>query len=278
MRSFVIPLLRLAAAAISSVSFMATLCATARANDGRSLVDQANSWSSDSEVPQALLQFRRSSGCLPEQDDSQAIFSRIDNYQLLKQVVLSTENGRVFDYAIEQALIIAGPTRLFGDLSVALSGWSGARLRSERAGLEARMRARSVLVEALSLDRSDFPEGLANQVLSEISQELGEGHTFDAVYEKYSARFAYSLPEKLQNGEVVQLALTRIGNLGRFMLFDSQQNHLPQARPEIPRSHFNRILQGTSGEVVVLGDPLSTIETVYRIIEAYVPFAELGNL
>ena len=87
------------------------------------LTRAGNSWKKGQKIPPKLLEFRSSNDgfCFPSLRGTSALFGAITNYALLWEIAfLPRVDSRVFSNSVNQALIVAGPTRFFSDLMTTL--------------------------------------------------------------------------------------------------------------------------------------------------------------
>jgi hypothetical protein len=207
-------------------------------------IQQANSWKEGDPLPKALLTYSSSHPegyCIPFPSGTEWIVHNITNYALLKRVALETNiHSRIFSNVVNRALILAGPTRFFGDLK---SEKNVPVALSEQAGVK------HVVVDSFYINFKDMPGEEAKRVLEEAKKEIEDGAAFETVYRKYCERSSYVKELHLADGKIAKQSLTKIGNLGDFVLPENGNALFSHRESWMPKTHVESLMNAKAGEV-----------------------------
>jgi hypothetical protein len=207
-------------------------------------VQQANSWSDGEPLPKVLLTYsnsRSEGSCFPSPSGTESIVHNITNYALLKRVALETNiDSRIFSNVVNRALVLAGPTRFFGDLK---SEKNVPVALSEQAGVK------HVVVDSFYINFKDMPGEEAKRVLEEAKKEIEDGAAFETVYRKYCERSSYVKELHLADGKIAKQSLTKIGNLGDFVLPENGNALFSYRESWMPKAHLESVFNAKQGEV-----------------------------
>ncbi len=201
--------------------------------------------------------------------DSQAIFSAVTNYDLLRAIISHPCDARVCDCAVKRALLLVGPRRFFHDLKETyaitpeLLSQPHHRTLQERAGLP------HVLVEGIFIDDEDMSRGEAEGVFANVAADLRAGGTFEAVRKKYQDAYEYPYTETLREGEMVILHRTRVGNYGDFVVSETEHTARPLRDADLSDGHVRPLLAGRISEIIILRDEAGRRSIFYRVRDAY---------
>jgi hypothetical protein len=229
-------------------------------------IQQANSWSDAEPLPKVLLTYSNShieGSCFPSPSGTEFIVYNITNYALLKRVALETNlDSRIFTNVVNRALVLAGPNRFFADLKTE---------KTVPASLSEQMGVKHVVVDSLYITLSDMPAEEAKRVLEEAKKKIEEGTPFQAVYQTYRERFGYVEEEDIE-GKIVKMNLTKIGNLGDFVLPENGNALFSYRESWMPITHVESLMNAKAGEARIDFDKedLSNYPTVKGTGERYV--------
>jgi hypothetical protein len=183
------------------------------------------------------------------------MFGQITNYALLREIAFRPGTDlRVFSNAVIQAVITAGPDRLFRDLAVTLKQRPKLEKRDNIELLKKQSEVRHIVVDSLYISFSEMPRDNARKVLDQISVELREGKPWHDVYWKYMEKYEHPYEQKLSNGTLIKGNRSYIGNLGDFVL-PANGNPLLSYREEwMPKKHAEKLFTAKVGEILILFD------------------------
>jgi hypothetical protein len=216
-----------------------------------------NTWKKGQKIPAKLLDYHTSNdgSCFPNPRGTDVLFGTITNYPLLWEIALLPQvDSRVFSNSVNQALIVAGPTRFFSDLATTLKERPQLEKRERIATLKKQSRVRQIVVDSLYISFADMPPEAARKVLDEISLELRQGKPWHDVYWQFMQRHEYPYEEKLRDGTVIKGNRTKIGNLGDFFLPENGNTLFSYREDWLPKNHCKKLFAASAGEILILFD------------------------
>lgn len=222
-------------------------------------------------VPPHLVNFRDDSrhwghGGGQLATDSRQMFDNIDRYPILRAVLLDPRSDpQVLELAIERALLVAGPTRVFGDVKRDAADHPTLFSRGLRRQLLQRANEPHVWVdESAFIEQSDMPRADARRVFDQMITRVREGADFDDVYVQTWREHQYVDDT---------MVLTRVGNYGNFVLSQGKPDAKPYRWLEVPQDHVTRLLATEPGDMVMLQDDREDDPSLilYHVREVYRP-------
>jgi hypothetical protein len=180
--------------------------------------------------PQALLQ----------------TYADLDNYDDLHARLLDPATSeKALPIAVERALLLAGPTRLFTDVRADAVREPVLFESGTRRSLLERSTQAHVDVDAIYIDEKDMPRSEAIKILQQVAARLAGGETLDSIYAQVQAEHSYD------DGD---LHLTRIGNMGQFVLSEQKRNAFPFRWITVPEPDVKKLLAALPGAAVICED------------------------
>jgi hypothetical protein len=242
------------------------------------LIENANNWSPGNPIPEELYRYRSRSVCQTFPDDTRVLLQEISNYDLLLALLLDSRTEQaVFDNAVEQAIVLGGPRRLFTDLASRYR--ADANLSSDRhQRLKERMGHAHALVEAVSIGHGYMTQKEARRVLEEFADELRNGRAWDDI----SQSIASEHKEKRVNQYGGIFEISKVDVHGR-VLATKWRNLSPTVPYSIvPESHIDQILSANEGDILLLEDNefvSGPRRYLWRVIESHpgVPWNVIGE-
>jgi|GEM_PF-7010067 hypothetical protein len=217
----------------------------------------SNSWKAGESLPGKLLEYHSSQdgSCFPNPRGTYVLFSAITNYPLLREIVFRPEvDLRVFSNSVNQAIVLAGPTRFFADLATTLKERPELAKRERIKTLKKQSTVRQIVVDSLYITFADMPPLEARKVLDEISLELRQEKPWHDVYWRFLEKYESPYEEKLSDGTIIKGKRTKIGNLGDFVL-PANRNQLFSYREDwMPKKHINQLFSANTGDILILFD------------------------
>ena len=228
-------------------------------------------WSPGKPIPTEALRFASSCACFASETDSAEILGDTTNYPFL--IALATEpetDPAVVDLAVDRALLLHGPTRVFADLSARYR--SNHYLRSLRVHkwIWARIQRRSVWVRGLEVQTKDFrragyAEEQAGISLMEIAQRVRRGMAWEKTQAEYGRRYHCS------NGCPLVL------DLGSYVTSEGRDEKNGGRELMVPAYHLPRLLRAKAGDVVIMTVRASASDyttgrlLLWQVLEVYSP-------
>jgi len=235
------------------------------------LAREISSWHRGDPIPTEALRYVASCGCMPLETDSGVVMDEATNYPFL--VALATDsraNPVVVDMAVERALILAGPTRVFADLSARYR--SNPYLGEHRVhrSIQARMRRRNVWVRGMAFETRDFRsagygEVHAGVAAMEIAHRLRQGANWRAIQDEYARRYHY------QNG------CPLVQDLGSFVTSEGRDEKNAGRELTVPSYHLPRLLRRQAGDADVMTVRPTAFDyttghlLLWQVLEVYEP-------
>lgn len=243
------------------------------------IVESANAWQAGMPVPPELRRFRESPTDMPTPMDSLSLISEVKNLSLLAALAIDVSaDPECREDAFTQGVYVGGPTKFFEVVERTLDTTDGERSEWVTE-LRGRMAGPHVVVDALFIDDADMSSEEAKNVLDRIEAQLTAGANWDAVYREFADEFGYRTSDR-----------TKIGNLGRFVVFNDPalgRGHYVDAGPhtitwtgeELPRrlwrlsyfdaSHLPTLIRSSMGAVVRLHSKQYHQYVLYQVREVY---------
>jgi hypothetical protein len=259
-------LLRLVSAAAIACAMAAPILA-----DDNPLVPKANAWKHGQPIPDELLRFRDSDSCMAGESDTVVVFDGITNYDLLRAILLQPSDDRVFECAVKRALSLVGPSRFFRDTQQMYATMPQLLSQSRHRMLKNHAAIPHVLVDGIFIDDRDMSRDEASSVFEKIAAELRAGRPFDTVQKKYYDAYEYAYTETLSDGAMVVLHRTRVGNYGDFVVSEAEHTARPLRLADLPAEHVRPLLNGRTGDVIILRDEKEHRSILYHVRDAYSP-------
>jgi len=210
------------------------------------LAREIDAWRPGQPLPPEALRYERFCGCNPLPTDSEVVTREANNYRFL--VALATHaktDPAVMDMAISRALLLRGPTKVFGDLSVRYRA-SPRLLKSEvHQRVQARLQRRNVWVRGIDVEpaafrRAGFTEQQAQVVLEDIGRRLHKGEDWSKLYDEYSGRY------RGKDG------YTLVGDFSSYVTSEGRDEKSGGLELLVPSYHMPRLLGARAGDVVIL--------------------------
>jgi hypothetical protein len=231
--------------------FLILICAgcgrDAVVRDGNAVeleVQKANSWVEGESISDRLLIYSNSyseASCFPSPGGTDSLVWSITNYALLKRIALIPNiDLRIFSNVVSRVLVLAGPKRFFNDMETEANV---PLLISEQASVK------HVVVDSFYINFRDMPAEEANRVLEEAKKEIEGGTPFQTVFQSYTERFGYDKTLHLPDGKIAKQSLTKIGNLGDFVLPENYNTLFSYRESWMPDAHRELVLISKEGEV-----------------------------
>jgi hypothetical protein len=174
---------------------------------------------------------------------------------LLKEITFKTNiDNRIFTNAVNQALVIAGPSRFFQDVINAVKAKPDFLHVKRIKDLQAQSQVKHVAVDSLYISYADMPEKEIKQTLASIENELRHGGSWAEVYKKWSEKLEYPWLEKLDDGKVLKGTRTKLGNLGDFVIPQNNNKLFWYRENWMPKAHIGPLFSVKQGDVLVLFD------------------------
>lgn len=181
---------------------------------------EARAWTPGKPLPAALV--RLESGPYP----TPGLYEGVENYPLLLGLVLAPEtDGRVLDFAVEKALLVAGPSRFFTDLAARYADRPELLLQDRHRFLDRRMGLLHVRVNVAYVSDEDLPPRKQEEVGLKMVGALEEGTSWEEVLRSPST---WGAPG--------------VGDLGTFVLSPSKRNARPFSDVAIAAEHRDLLL------------------------------------
>ena len=229
-------------------------------------LQEISNWKEGQPIPKELLSYRRTPGCFLIDTDTQALYQKTNNYPLLFTLIINPiADDIAFDYAVEKALLLIGPSRLFSDLNKLYLINPGLLNLSRHINLKARMKYRHVLIDTLVIDEETMPLNEAKDIFKQTQQELQNGIPWDEVNKKYADRYRYVKKTGINKG----LNLTIIGNYGDFVVSVHKFDAKPFRDIQIPANHLLPLLSSKKGDVITLYSASKKRLFQYSVREAF---------
>ena len=154
------------------------------------MVTRANAWKLGMPVPKELLRYRDStawekanllvcSDPVFRSDDSFLVFYSITNYPLLRVILFTAHDQRIFDLADKRALLVGGPRRFYDDLTAELRRQPTLLSQKRFLTLNERAHQRQVIVRMLYANNKDLSPKQADTAFKQTAADLRAGMTFD---------------------------------------------------------------------------------------------------
>jgi hypothetical protein len=199
--------------------------------------------------------------------DTLQVYGGIDSYAMLHAVILDRRaEERVLPYAIERALLLVGPGKVFGDVRRDAEREPALFAEGARRALLERTREAHVWVGGSAfIDERDMPRAEARKILERMAAEVRAGASFDAVYLRTQEEQSY--------GEGAARR-TRVGNYGEWVLSAGKRTAEPFVLwVSVPKGHVERLFEARAGETVMLEEDEGEARRVvlYYVREVYRP-------
>jgi len=205
------------------------------------------------EPPVELLRYRNDSanpidagGILAT--DTLQVYRDIESYPLIRAVILDVRaEEQVLPFAIERALLVAGPGKVFADVQQDAARQPELFASGERRKLLDRSREAHVWVSGSAfIDEKDMPRSDARKIFRQMTEQVHGGTTFDEVYTRTLGEHSYD------DGT---LRRTRIGNYGDWVVSLANPTGAPfRAWTSVPKPHIEKLLAAEAGEMLILED------------------------
>jgi hypothetical protein len=225
----------------------------------KDLVNAANQWKAGEPISFKLLEYKpaqRDGYCFPWPDGTEMLFGGITNYAFFKAVLERPATDlRILTNALGCGLRLVGPNRFFTDALAQI------RLRPElvlespaMTWIKAQAAVKHVFVDSLYISFARMKQKLAAETLDQIRSDLQRGTNWDRALRFWSWKLEYKEVEPRVDGRKVTLTLSRIGNLGDFIL-PQNENPLFSFREDwMPRAHKQKLLAAKTGDILILFD------------------------
>jgi hypothetical protein len=203
----------------------------------------AAAWTPGKAVPEELLEYRESDTCVGMPTDTGALYDSIYNVPLLLEVVRRADD-RVAEVALERALVLDGPAKIFGAVG-------DARRAAARASEPAVWVSASV-----QLDDADKHPGRAQAIMEELMQRVEDGAAFEDAYRELFDQHA------------------TLVNRGPFVLSEGHPTAMPLRNIEVPAEHVRTLLASREGDLVLMKEPTPHHGgrwVLYQVEELYTP-------
>jgi hypothetical protein len=210
------------------------------------LARDIETWVAGEPLPPEALRCVYSCGCLALPTDSDVVIREASNYPFL--VALATHpkaDTAVVAMAINRALLLRGPTKLFADLSTRF-GPAPSLLNSDvHQRVQARMRRRNVWVRGMDVEpaafrRAGFREQQAGLALEEIARRLRSGEDWSKLHDEYSRRY------RGKDG------YTLVGDFASYVTSEGRDEKDGGHEWLVPSYHLPSLLGARAGDVVIL--------------------------
>jgi len=200
------------------------------------------------------------------------IYTKISSAPLALALVLSPEtDADVLPFAIERAFQLGGPRWLFSQIACAWIEDPKLAASPQHDRLDKRMHEVHVQIDALWIDENDVDETTAHKIIEELSTRLRSGGEWNAVLAEYQEKYRVD----------ANSPMTRIGNLGDFVVSPSKRDALPFRRVSIPAAHVSKLLAAKKTDVVAIDgsaadlsapkDPKKRAWFLYRVSDRFDP-------
>lgn len=203
----------------------------------------AAAWTPGRAIPEELLEYRATDGCLGSPSDTAALYDSIYNVPLLLEAVRRGDD-RVAAVALERALILDGPKKVFD----AVGDATGAAVRANEP---------AVWVSAsVQLDDADKHPGRAREIMEERMKRVEEGEAFEDAYRDLFDHHA------------------TLVNRGSFVLSEEHPTAMPLRDVEVPEEHVKALLASREGDLVLMQEPTphhGSRWVLYQVEELYAP-------
>jgi hypothetical protein len=194
--------------------------------------------------------------------DSYQVYRDIDSYPMLHAVILDRRaESKVLPYAIERALLLAGPGKVFADVRRDAGRDPELFAVGPRRQLLDRSREPHVWVsESAFIDEADMPRADARRLFERMAAEVRAGAAFEDVYFRVQNDHSY---------DEGRTRLTRIGNYGDWVLSASKRTGEPfRSLTAVSAPHLSKLLSARPGDMLILEDDDDPQER--RLILCYV--------
>ena len=177
--------------------------------------------------------------------DSLRAYEGINDYALLRAVIRHPQaDPRVLGIAIERALLVAGPARVFGDVRRDAARAPELFRDPVRRTLLDRTALPHVWVDSAFIEERDMPLPDARKVLEGMAERVRRGTPFAQVYFETQDAHSYHTAEGPR--------LTRVGNFGDFVLSAAKRDGEPFRHTEVPEAHVRPLLEASPGQLLIL--------------------------
>jgi hypothetical protein len=213
-------------------------------------------------------------GCLALPTDSDVVMREATNYPFL--IALATDpktETPVVDMAVDRALLLQGPTRVFADLSTRFRSAPGLLTSDVHQRVKAQMRRRNVWVRGMDVEpaafrRAGLGEQQARLVLDEIAHKLRGGEDWSRLHDEYSRRY------RGKDG------YTLVGDFASYVTSEGRDEKNGGLELLVPSYHLPSLLSARTGDVVILpvksgayGFPMGfgPFLLLWQVLEVYEP-------
>ena len=250
-------------------------CASSESEDqdlrpvAKRMVAEADRWKPGDRIPPHMLELREPGEdgyCVGLVTDTAPILEAITNYRLLLRLIPLVD-GRLLEFVFDRAARLAGPTRLFHDLSSPNLVDRHLFGRPDHLAILHELSEPHALVVGLFIRHKDMTEDERKTVLAGIADDLKRGESWDAVYDRHFRRHEYVENEGINKGST----LTKIGNYGDFVISPSRRSARPFRSTSVAEDHVAPLLAAKKGDVLILDDEEEEWTLLYKVLDSYAP-------
>lgn len=267
---------------LCAVSVAPLVCCAAMSPQ-EALLRQADAWKKGTPVPAGLLEYRdatQDGGCFHIDDDTVPLFSEIDNYPLLLELIFFPNvDSRIFDCALLRALHLAGPTRFFSNVKARHRLSPGLARDDRQKNLARASELKHVVAEGIFIRKDAMSAAKADCAFAEVMEDLKRGDSWEAIFKKYvcdcsrtvsfpSPFMPKSAPEPEKHKAFVSSCM---GNYGDFILSRENTSDRPLRRADVHEEHMYPLLQAKAGDLLLLDDNAGERRILYHVREVYIP-------
>ena len=210
------------------------------------LARDIETWRAGEPLPPEALRHVPICGCMALPTDSDVVVREARNYPFL--IALATHpktEPPVVDMAINRALLLQGPTKVFADLSTRYRSVPSLLKSDVHQRVLARMRRRNVWVRGMDVEpaafrRAGLGEQQARLVLEEIARRLRSGEDWSGLHDEYSRRY------RGKDGYAL------VGDFASYVTSEGRDERDGGLELLVPSYHLPRLLAGRAGDVVIL--------------------------
>jgi hypothetical protein len=232
------------------------------------LAREISAWRPGQPLPTEAFRYVRTCGCMPLVTDSEVVVRETNNYPFL--VALATHSRAdpaVVEMAIDRALLLRGPTRVFADLSARYRSASTLLKSEVHQHAQARMQRKNVWVRGMDAEpaafrRAGFTEQQATVAFEEIARRLRSGEDWSKLYDEYSRRY---------HGKD---GYTLVGDFASYVTSEGRDEKNGGLELLVPTYHLPRLLGARAGDVLIL--PVKS--GAYGFPEGFGPFLLLWQV
>jgi hypothetical protein len=212
----------------------------------RRLARDIETWGAERPLPPEALRYVSSCGCMPLLTDSEVVIREASNYPFpVAPATHPKADPVVVDMAIDRALLLRGPTKVFADLSTRYRSAPSLLKSDVHQRVQARMRRRNVWVRGMDVEPAAFRragpgEQQARLALEEIARRLRSGEDWSKLHVEYSRRY------RGKDG------YTLVGDFASYVTSEGRDEQDGGLELLVPSYHLPRLLSARAGDVVIL--------------------------